>query len=63
MAEQDAVGDLLTDPRTHVYICGLRGMEQGVELAFRSIAESRGLPWETLRDALRDEGRYHVETY
>lgn len=63
MAEQDAVGDLLTDPRTHVYICGLRGMEQGVELAFRSIAESRGLPWESLRDALRDEGRYHVETY
>jgi benzoyl-CoA 2,3-dioxygenase component A len=63
MAEQEAVGDLLGDPRTHVYICGLRGMEQGVELAFRSIAESRGLPWETLRDAMRDEGRYHVETY
>jgi len=63
MAEQEAVADLLGDPRTHVYICGLRGMEQGVELAFRSIAESRGLPWETLRDAMRDEGRYHVETY
>lgn len=63
MAEQDAVADLLMDPRTHVYICGLRGMEQGVELAFRSIAESRGLPWETTRDAMRDEGRYHVETY
>lgn len=63
MAEQDCVADLLTDPRTHVYICGLRGMEQGVELAFRSIAESRGLQWEALRDAMRDEGRYHVETY
>lgn len=63
MAEQDAVADLLMDPHTHVYICGLRGMEQGVELAFRSIAESRGLPWETTRDAMRDEGRYHVETY
>lgn len=63
MADQEAVADLLTDPRTHVYICGLRGMEQGVELAFRSIAESRGLPWEATRDAMRDEGRYHVETY
>lgn len=63
MAEQESVADLLGDPRTHVYICGLRGMEQGVELSFRSIAESRGLPWEALRDAMRDEGRYHVETY
>ena len=63
MAEQEAIADLLMDPRTHIYICGLRGMEQGVDLAFRSIAESRGLPWEIFRDAMRDEGRYHVETY
>lgn len=63
MAQQESVADLLTDPRTHVYICGLRGMEQGVELSLRSIAESRGLQWEALRDAMRDEGRYHVETY
>lgn len=63
MAEQEAIADLLMDARTHIYICGLRGMEQGVDLAFRSIAESRGLPWEIFRDAMRDEGRYHVETY
>ena len=63
MTEQEAIADLLLDPFTHIYICGLRGMEQGVELAFRSIAESRGLPWEIFRDAMRDEGRYHVETY
>ncbi|MCA0206070.1 MAG: benzoyl-CoA 2,3-epoxidase subunit BoxA [Proteobacteria bacterium] len=63
MAEQDAVADLLADPRTHIYICGLRGMEQGVEEAFRSISESTGQAWEATRDAMRDEGRYHVETY
>jgi len=63
MAEQETIADLLADPRTHVYICGLRGMEQGVEEAFRSIAESIGLPWETTRDAMREDGRYHVETY
>lgn len=63
MVEQDAIADLLSDPHTHIYICGLRGMEQGVEEAFRSIAESIGLPWESTRDALREDGRYHVETY
>jgi benzoyl-CoA 2,3-epoxidase subunit A len=63
MAHQDTIAERLADPRTHIYICGLRGMEQGVEEAFRSIAESQGLPWEATRDALREDGRYHVETY
>ncbi len=61
--ESDLVADLLSDPKTHIYICGLRGMEEGVEKAFSSIAETIGTQWLTLRDAMREEGRYHVETY
>jgi benzoyl-CoA 2,3-dioxygenase component A len=38
-------------------------MEEGVESAFANIAESGGTPWGALRDAMREEGRYHVETY
>lgn len=63
LAEAEAVADILGDPATHIYICGLKGMEDGVEKALTSIAESMGQPWATLRDAMRDEGRYHVETY
>jgi benzoyl-CoA 2,3-epoxidase subunit A len=63
MVESEEIAEMLGDPNTHIYICGLRGMEEGVEKAFISIAESVGLPWTTLRNALRDEGRYHVETY
>lgn len=63
MVEQDAVAELLSDPKTHIYICGLRGMEEGVEKAFANISESIGQPWRALRDTMRDEGRYHVETY
>ena len=63
MVEQDLVAEMLQDANTHIYICGLRGMEEGVELAFTSIAESFGQQWHSLRDALREEGRYHVETY
>jgi benzoyl-CoA 2,3-epoxidase subunit A len=61
--EEEKVAELLSDPKTHIYICGLRGMEEGVEKAFSNIAESIGQQWVTLRDAMRDEGRYHVETY
>ncbi|MBS0126007.1 benzoyl-CoA 2,3-epoxidase subunit BoxA [Thetidibacter halocola] len=63
MAEEERVAELLSDPRTHVYVCGLRGMEDGVERAFTSVAESMGQSWVALRDVMRDEGRYHVETY
>ncbi|WGW02382.1 benzoyl-CoA 2,3-epoxidase subunit BoxA [Tropicibacter oceani] len=62
-AEEDRVAELIADPKTHIYICGLRGMEEGVEKALTNIAESIGQQWTALRDAMRDEGRYHVETY
>ncbi|MDF1802401.1 benzoyl-CoA 2,3-epoxidase subunit BoxA [Thalassovita sp.] len=62
-AQEDAVAEMLSDPNTHIYICGLRGMEEGVEKAFTNIAESIGTQWVALRDTMREEGRYHVETY
>ena len=62
-AEQDAVAELLQNDKTHIYICGLRGMEEGVERALTSIAESLGQQWTAMRDAMREDGRYHVETY
>lgn len=61
--EEEKVAELLSDPQTHIYICGLKGMEEGVEKALTNIAESIGEQWTALRDVLRDEGRYHVETY
>ncbi len=63
LVEEERVADLLTDPKTHVFVCGLRGMEEGVESAFTSIAESIGESWPALRDVMRGDGRYHVETY
>lgn len=61
--EQDAVAALMVDPAVHIYICGLRGMEEGVESAFHDIAANADVDWNALRDTLRSEGRYHVETY
>jgi benzoyl-CoA 2,3-epoxidase subunit A len=61
--EEEAIGALLVDPNAHIYLCGLRAMEQGVEEALGSISEGIGLQWAALRDAMREDGRYHIETY
>ena len=57
------VARLLGDANCYVYICGLKGMEQGVDEAFRDACREHALDWERLRPILRSQGRYHVETY
>jgi benzoyl-CoA 2,3-epoxidase subunit A len=57
------VAALLKDPNTHMYICGLKDMETGVEEALADIARKHGLDWAALKPVMRTSGRYHVETY
>ena len=54
---------LLHDGNTHIYVCGLKSMEEGVVLALRDVAQQAGLSWEQLGAALKREGRLHLETY
>ena len=61
--QEAALGPLLRQDETHIYVCGLRGMERGVQEAFDDVCRSGGLNWTQLRDAMREQGRYHVETY
>ena len=62
-AEKARLAEALTREETHIYVCGLKAMEAGVEQAFEDIARGAGLEWKAIRDAMRDSGRYHVETY
>ncbi len=62
-AEEELVAEMLQDSNTYIYICGLKAMEQGVEEALNNITESTGESWQALRDTMREDGRYHVETY
>jgi benzoyl-CoA 2,3-dioxygenase component A len=57
------VARLINDANCHVYICGLKGMEQGVDDAFRHVCRTHGIEWDALLPKLRETGRYHVETY
>ena len=55
--------ELLKDPNTYIYVCGLKSMEEGVVLALRDVAIQAGLNWESLGSSLKQEGRLHLETY
>jgi hypothetical protein len=57
------VAELLRKDNTHIYVCGLRGLEDGVESALANISREHGIDWSALRPQLRKAGRFHVETY
>ncbi|HEY9854699.1 MAG TPA: FAD-binding oxidoreductase [Stenomitos sp.] len=59
----DALWSLVRDPKTFVYICGLKGMEDGVAEAFAAIADYHGVDWTELHEGLKKGKRWHVETY
>jgi benzoyl-CoA 2,3-dioxygenase component A len=61
--ENTMVAKLLGDKNTHIYICGLKDMEAGVEEALADVCRKNGMVWSDLKTEMRSNGRYHVETY
>ena len=59
----DEIFAMIEDSKTHVYMCGLRGMEPGIDEAMTAAAASKGLDWAELRPQLKKADRWHVETY
>ena len=59
----DEIFAMIENPKTHVYMCGLKGMEPGIDEAMSAAAAAKGLDWSELRPALKKADRWHVETY
>jgi benzoyl-CoA 2,3-dioxygenase component A len=57
------VHTLLQDENTCIYVCGLKGMEDGVLEALEWVEGQAGASWPDLHEALRAQGRLHFETY
>ncbi|MEW5887632.1 MAG: benzoyl-CoA 2,3-epoxidase subunit BoxA [Pseudomonadota bacterium] len=57
------VARLIRDDDCYIYICGLKGMEKGVDEALRDVCRMHGMDWDELLPLLREKRRYHVETY
>jgi len=54
---------MLKDDRTHVYMCGLKGMERGFVEAFGAAAEKEGVDLPQFVKGMKKAKRYHVEVY
>ncbi|MGB8856078.1 MAG: benzoyl-CoA 2,3-epoxidase subunit BoxA [Burkholderiales bacterium] len=57
------VAQLLQDENSFIYVCGLKGMEDGVKDAFKDICAEHGMDWEKLQPKLVAKARFHIETY
>lgn len=55
--------EMIQQEKTHVYICGLKGMEGGIDAALTIAAEKTGVNWSEYRSQMKKAGRWHVETY
>ncbi|MDX2229502.1 MAG: phycobilisome linker polypeptide [Leptolyngbyaceae cyanobacterium bins.349] len=53
----------MQSPKTHTYMCGLKGMEDGIDEALSAVAAKNGVDWKEFQRAMKKEGRWHVETY
>jgi ferredoxin--NADP+ reductase len=47
----------------HTYICGLRGMEDGIDAALTAAAAKEDVVWSDYQKELKKAHRWHVETY
>jgi benzoyl-CoA 2,3-dioxygenase component A len=57
------IAKLLRRDTTHLYICGRRGLEDGVNQAMADICRQHEQDWTELRGYMLEQGRFHAETY
>ncbi|KAH8072802.1 NADPH-hemoprotein reductase [Aureococcus anophagefferens] len=58
----DEIFDRL-DNGAHFYLCGLKGMQPGIEAALEEVCDKKGLVFKDWVKALKKDKRYHVEVY
>ena len=54
---------MVQQDNTYVYICGLKGMEDGIDEAMAAEAAKDDVEWATYRRTLKKAHRWNVETY
>lgn len=59
----DELWQLVQKDNTHTYICGLKGMEGGIDEGMTSAAGKFDVNWSDYQKTLKKAHRWHVETY
>jgi ferredoxin--NADP+ reductase len=57
----DEIWNMVKQEKTHTYICGLKGMEDGIDEAMAGAAGKEGITWKEYQRSIKE--RWHVETY
>ena len=55
--------EMVQNDNTYVYICGLKGMEDGIDEAMAAESAKAGVDWNEYRRTLKKAHRWNVETY
>lgn len=64
MAEYaDEIYELFKKENTYVYMCGLKGMEPGIDDIMTELFAKDGLNWTDYRKQMKKDKRWEVETY
>jgi ferredoxin--NADP+ reductase len=64
LAEQkQEVWEMICKGNFAVYICGLKGMEEGVDTVFSALAEQQKLNWNTMKSEFIKNGQWNTEVY
>mmetsp|Transcript_56239 Transcript_56239/g.134012 ORF Transcript_56239/g.134012 Transcript_56239/m.134012 type:complete len:393 (+) Transcript_56239:100-1278(+) len=61
--KMDEIWPMVKDSKTHVYMCGLKGMATGFEEAITPSCEKEGLDPKEYLKQMKKADRYHVEVY
>lgn len=59
----DVLFNLLQNPNTYLFICGLKGMETGIIEGLEQAAAQQGIDWNEFFETLKAEKRWLVEVY
>jgi ferredoxin--NADP+ reductase len=59
----DELWDLVQKPNTHTYICGLKGMEGGIDQGMSAASGKYDVNWSDYQKQLKKQHQWHVETY
>lgn len=59
----EEIWQLLQKPNAHTYICGLKGMEGGIDEGMSAVTSKQGVDWFDYQKQLKKAHRWHVETY
>uniref|UniRef100_A0A7C8YB81 Ferredoxin--NADP reductase, chloroplastic n=1 Tax=Opuntia streptacantha TaxID=393608 RepID=A0A7C8YB81_OPUST len=57
------LGELLKKDNTYVYMCGLKGMEKGIDDIMVSLAANDGIDWLEYKKQLKKQEQWNVEVY